>query len=81
MTHLYIKICDLYRNPAEINSQIHARNIRADIIVRTNKKYSLKIFNEDFDICVPCLKTTGLYEILKKMKEQKYKNKGKEKNY
>ena len=80
MTHLYIKICDLCRKACEAGSQMHAGHINTDIIIRTGKKISTSVFREEFDICVDCLNTTGLYTILKKMQEQKYKNKGAEKD-
>lgn len=74
MTHLYIKICDLCGNPAEVGSQMHAGHLSADIIIKTSKKISTKIFRDEFDICINCLKSTGLFEILLKMKAQKDSN-------
>lgn len=64
MTHLYIKICDLCGKPCEAGSQMHV----------SQNKVSTSVFREEFDICVLCLKNTGLFEILKSMKEQKLKN-------
>ena len=78
MTHLYIKICDLCGKACEAGSQMHAGNIHTDIIVKTGKRVSTLIFREEFDICIDCLNNTGLYEILKKMQEQKYSNKNTE---
>ena len=80
MTHLYIKICDLCGKACESGSQMHAGHIQTDIIIRTGKKVSTSIFREEFDICVDCLNTTGLYNILKKMQEQKHKSKNTERN-
>ena len=65
MTHLYIKICDLCGKPAG--------HLYTDINISKNK-VSTSVFREEFDICVSCLKKTGLFEILKSMKEQKLKN-------
>ena len=80
MTHLYIKICDLCGKPCEAGSQNHAGHITTDIMIQKNNKFSMSVFREEFDICIGCLQKTGLYEILKNMKEQKYKNKDVEKS-
>ena len=80
MTHLYIKLCDLCGTPAEAGSQMHAGHISTDITVKTSNKISTSVFREEFDICVDCLNKTGLFEILKGMKEQKDKNKRTEKS-
>ena len=77
MTHLYIKICDLCGNPAEVGSQGH---LTTDIIINTSKKISTSVYREEFDICINCLKSTGLFEILLKMKVQKDSNKKVEPN-
>ena len=74
MTHVYIKICDLCGNPSEMNSMMHAGTISADMMIN-----NYKVYREEFDICVNCLKNTGLGEILLKMKVQKEANKDKTK--
>ena len=73
MTHLYIKICDLCKKPCEAGSQMHAGHISTDIMIQRGK-ISTSVFREEFDICISCLNTTGLYKILEKMKEQKEAN-------
>lgn len=74
MTHVYIKICDLCGNPTEMNSMMHAGTITADMMIN-----NYNVYREEFDICVNCLKSTGLSEILLKMKAQKEANKDKTK--
>lgn len=54
---------------------MHAGHITTDIIIRTGKKVSTSIFRESFDICIDCLNNTGLYKILKIMREKKERNK------
>ena len=80
MTHLYIKLCDLCGKPAEAGSQMHAGHISTDIIVKTSNKISTSVFREEFDICVDCLNKTGLFKILKNMKQQKDNNEYTEKS-
>ena len=74
MTHVYVKICDLCGNPSEINSMMHAGTVSADVMIN-----NFNIYREEFDVCVNCLKDTGLADILLKMKEQKESNKDKAK--
>lgn len=70
MTHLYIKLCDLCGRPCEVDGGLHGGNIHTDIMVNKGK-VSYKVFREEFDVCITCLKKTGMLNILQKFKKMK----------
>ena len=76
MTHMYIKLCDICGKACEIDSGLHGGTISADIIVKEGKA-SKVAFREGFDVCITCLRTVGLLDILEKMKKMKDENESK----
>ena len=73
MTHLYIKLCDLCGRPCEVDGGLHGGSIHTDIMIDKGK-FSHNVFREEFDVCITCLKTWGLWDTFAKMKVMKYDN-------